>query len=509
MLSHPPRLHPSGTDLSRLPHVAQALDRREVTISAPFPDPLSDKPVAAVTVPIFEGARFLGLLSGLIDLSGHAVAAPLQQAAEFGRTGHAILVDQRGQTLASTFGLPFLSPGEHASFYRRAMVQGQAVVDTVPFELDLSDEPEGHPHVMAFAPLRMAQWAVAVGGDVDETFAGVFRLRLGLALLGIVALAGTWVATLIGTRWMVQPVKRLTEAAKRIADQDLDTPLHAPEGGEIGEMAVALERMRQLLLANIEELSDWNETLEARIGERTEELRQQQALIQQLLRRAIAGQEEERARLSRELHDEIGQTLTAVQLGLDRMARILPPDDARAEKRLKRTRELTEQALADLRRVITDLRPGVLDQLGLVPALSWVADHTLRPLDMAVTIEANGLEQRLPAEIETILFRIAQEAMSNVARHSGASRLSIDLLQTDGRVTMTLTDDGRGFDSSAMTSDADPGRRLGLAGMQERASLAGGQATVESARGQGTIVRVTVPVPQSWLSAEEGHGSPS
>ncbi len=388
------------------------------------------------------------------------------------------------------------------------MVEGEAVVDTVPFELDLPDEAEGHPHVMAFAPLRMAPWGVAVGGDEDETFAGVYRLRMGLALLGVVALAGTWVATLLGTRLMVQPVERLKEAAKRIADQDLDTPLHAPEGGEIGEMAAALERMRQLLLANIQELSEWNETLEARIAERTEELRQQQALIQQLLRRAIAGQEEERARLSRELHDEIGQTLTAVQLGLDRMSRILPADDAGVEERLRGTRELTERALADLRRVITDLRPGVLDQLGLVPALSWVADHTLRPLDMAVTIEADGLEQRLPAEIETILFRIAQEAMSNVARHSGASRLRIELVHTDGKVTMTLVDNGRGFDSSAMTSDADPWGRLGLAGMQERASLAGGETTVETALGRGTIVRVTVPVPQKERSPEEARGNP-
>ncbi|MFQ5854471.1 MAG: cache domain-containing protein [Anaerolineae bacterium] len=504
VLSHPPNLYPPGTDLAALPHVAQALERRDVTISAPFRDPLSNQPVAAVTVPIYDDGRLLGLLNGLIDLSGSAITAPLEQAATLGHTGHAVLVDTEGRTLASTLDLPFLSPGEHATFYRRAMAQGQPVVETVPFELDLPDEPRGHPHVMAFAPLHMALWGVAVGGDVDETFAGVRRLRLGLVLLSAVALASTWAATLVGARRLVRPVQGLTEAAQRIADGDLHTPLQAPEGGEIGAMAAALERMRMLLLANIEDLATWNETLEARVAERTEELRQQQALTQQLLRRAITAQEEERARLSRELHDEIGQTLTAVQLGLDRLTRSVPAEDAGGCEHLERVQVLTEQTLTDLRRVIAALRPGVLDQLGLVPALGWVADHMLRPLGLTVTIDADGLPGRLSGEIETILFRIAQEAMSNVARHSGARHLSIHLRRTDGEATMTLIDDGRGFDLSSVAAAPDHSRGLGLAGMQERASLAGGQVTVESAPGRGTTVHVVVPVPEVIGEGEEG-----
>lgn len=505
VLSHPPELYPRGTALSDLPHVAQALERRDVTISTPFRDPVSSQPVAAVTVPIYDGSRFLGLLSGLVNLNGPAITDPLQQAATLGHTGHTVLVDREGQVLASTFGLTFLSPGEHVTFYRRAMAQGQPVVDTVPFELDLPGEPYGHLHVMALAPLKMAPWGVAVGGDVDETFAGVTRLRLGLALLGVLALVSVWAATLIGTRRLVRPVQRLTEAAQRIADGDLHTPLKAPEGGEIGAMAAALERMRMLLLANIEELADLNETLEARVAERTEELRQQQALIQQLLRRAITAQEEERARLSRELHDEIGQTLTAVQLGLDRLARSVLAEDANAREHVERVQALTEQALADLRRVIAALRPGVLDQLGLVPALGWVADHTLRPLGLTVTIDADGLQGRLPGEIETILFRIAQEAMSNVARHSGATYVDILLRHSDSDVTMTLTDDGRGFDLASVTGASDHSRGLGLAGMQERASLAGGQVTVDTAPGGGTSVKVVVPIPEVTEDGKEGH----
>jgi signal transduction histidine kinase len=505
VVSYPPDLYPPAADLSATPYVSQALRQRTAMVSPPFPEPGSERAVAAVVVPIYDETRFLGLLTGLIDLKGPAIKNPLQQAASLGNSGHALLVDDQGRILASTFGLPFLSPGEHATFYRQAMTQGKPVVATVPNELEWPGEPPGHSHVMAFVRLQSVHWGVAVGGDVDETFAGLRRLRFGLALLGGIALAGTWAATLIGTRVLVRPVQRLTASAQRIAGGDLQTPLEAPEGGEIGAMAGALERMRVLLLDNIRQLASWNETLEARVAERTEKLGQQQALTQQLLRRAITAQEEERARLSRELHDDIGQSLTAVQLSLERLARRPPADQTESRERLEGARKLTEQALGDLRHLIAALRPGVLDQLGLMSALHWVADHSLRSLGVAVTIEAKTLQNRLPGEIEIILFRIAQEAMSNVARHSQAGRLHIHLAQHNGEVSMTISDDGRGFDLASVTAVPDPMRGLGLAGMQERASLAGGEVNITSARGQGTTVQVTVPVPGEMEGAYSDH----
>lgn len=494
VLSHPPGLYAPGVNLSGLPHIALALMHQNVTISEAFREPIHNRPVVAVTIPIQDGNRFLGLLSGLIDLSSQAVTEPLEKATQLGQTAHAVLVDSQGRALASTFNLPFLSPGEHATFYRRAIAQRQPVVETVPFELDIPNEPMGHLHVMAFAPLQNASWGAAVGGDlIGETFAGVWRLGLGLAFLGIIALATVWSATLIGARRLMRPVQRLTEAAQQISQGNLHTPLHVSEGGEIGIMAAALEHMRAQLLTNIEQLASWNETLEARVSEQTEELRQQQALTQQVLRRAITAQEGERARLSRELHDGLGQMLTAIELSLDRLAKSLPTEDVSGRARLEQARVLTEQALTDLRRIIAALRPGVLDQLGLVPALGWLGDHTLRPLGLTVTIEATGLKERLLGEMEITLFRIAQEAMSNVARHSQAKNLTIQLLNQEGQIVMTLTDDGQGYDSSVVTSMPNYNRGLGLASMQERALLVGGQVTIASTPGQGTTVRVVIP----------------
>jgi signal transduction histidine kinase len=503
VLSEPASLYSAGSDLSGLPHVAQALANRESTISNPFRSPLTDRPVAAVSVPIFDDTELLGLLSGHIDLRGQAVTEPLERAAELGHTGHAILVDAQGQTLASTFDMPFLTPGEHASFYRAALNADQPIVETVILEPAAGDEPPSNHHVMAFASLSRAPWGVAVGGDSDEAFAGVQGLRYGLSLLGAAALFSIWAATLLGTRRLVKPVQRLTEAAQRIAEHRLETPLQVTEGGEIGAMAEALERMRKLLLANIQELANWNETLEDRVAERTRELRHHRALVQSLLRRAINAQEEERARLARELHDDIGQMLTAVQLSLDHLSKTPPNNSDKLREQLSRTRELTDQALTDLRRIIAAVRPGILGELGLLPALDWVADRTLRHMGITVTIDGGVRTGRLPDAIETLLFRIAQEAMGNVARHSQARHLSIAMQKEDGIVMMTLADDGLGFDPSSVAPSEDFAGGLGLAGMAERATLVGGQVIVDSAPGDGTTIRVEVPILAGESSSDD------
>jgi signal transduction histidine kinase len=495
VLAHPPELYAPGDDLSTLPHISQALAARTPTISDGFIAPGSHRPVVAVTVPVYQNNQFWGLLSGLLDLSSPAVVESLHQAAKAGHTGHAALVDAQGRTLASTFELDFLSPGEHYTFYQQAINTGQPVIKTVPFERgDIPNETEDHLHVMAYAPLKNARWGVAVGGDEAETFAGVVRLRLGLALLGGVALAGVLGITLFGTRQLVRPMQYLTQAARELARGNLATPLRPVGTGEVGAMAAALEQMRRQLLTSLEELADWNETLEARVTQQTRALQQQERFTHQLLRRTISAQEEERARLAREMHDGIGQSLTAVKMSLDRWAKAVVTQPGDAAARLAWARELMDQTITDLRQVIMALRPGILDQLGLVPALQWMGDRTLRPQGILVAVEPAGLHERLPRNVETTLFRIAQEAMNNVARHSQAHHLTLRLMRQNGVVMMVLADDGRGCDPAEFSSAPDKGHGFGFASMRERALLAGGQFTVKSAPGQGTEITVILPV---------------
>jgi len=495
VITSPPDLYEPGADLSQLPHIAQALEKDGAVVSEPFLNETTGRSIAAMSVPFTDNGRTRGLLVALVDLSEQAITIPLERAARLGNTGHATLIDGEGRTLAATLDVPFLSGSEHPDFYREAMAHGVPTVGTTPFALsEIYGETHQELHVMAFAPLSAAPWGMAVGGDLDDTFAGVRRLRFGLIFMGVVTLIGVWVVTLGGTRRLMRPIQQLTVAAQKIARGELHTPLHAPAYGEIGVMAAALAQMQTQLVANINKLSAWNESLEERVAEQTQAIRQQQALTRRLLRHTITAQEEERKRISRELHDGIGQMLMAIEFSLARLAKLLPYDDTQAQKYLEESRNLTERTVTDLRRVIGNLRPSALDQLGLESALKWIGKHVLRPAGITMTMETNGMPDQLPDEIRTILFRIAQEAMSNVARHSQATHLNIDILYDKDHLTLTLQDDGKGFDPTAVSPDTDKHRGFGLAGIQERASLAGGQVTIISAPGQGTEVRVTIPI---------------
>ncbi len=502
--SYPPELFPRGSDLSGLSYVTQALELNQITISDPFQDPVDGQPVLAITVPLDDAnGRLQGLVGGLVPLNGGYLTSPLNQATSLQESEHAVLFDREGRVIVSTFSLPLFSPGEHQSWYRRKMAEGKPAVETVVFELDIPGEPEGHKHVMAFVPLENVSWGLAVGGDEDDFLAGIQRLRKGLAVLGIGALIAIWVSTLIGTRSLVRPVQRLTVAADQIADGNLDASLSAPEGGEISVMAAALDRMRSQLIADNKALVEWNDKLEERVAAQTEDLRRQQTLTQQLLGKLLNAQEDERSRLARELHDEIGQALTGIELSLGHLANALLPENKEAHQRLEQSRTMAQWTTAELRAIIAALRPGTLDQLGLLPALEWISDHTLRSNEIAFTIEAEGLDGRLPREIETTLFRIAQEAINNVARHSQATTLTISLLAELEAVTMILCDNGQGFTTETGATGHRHEPSLGIEGMKERASLAGGELFIESKPDIGTTLRVTIPIPTRKEQGED------
>ncbi|HYZ20193.1 MAG TPA: GAF domain-containing sensor histidine kinase [Gaiellaceae bacterium] len=202
------------------------------------------------------------------------------------------------------------------------------------------------------------------------------------------------------------------------------------------------------------------------------------------LRRVVAAQELERRRLARELHDETGQALTSILLGLRAL------EDARKDVRepIEELRELVVATLQDVRRLAVELRPKALDDFGLVPALERLVDSFREQTGMTVDVEARLGPERLPPEVETALYRITQEALTNVVKHARARRVSIVLTRRNGAVTAVIEDDGRGFEE---TRD---GEGLGLLGMRERLELINGKLTVESSHGAGTSIVAEVPV---------------
>ena len=198
------------------------------------------------------------------------------------------------------------------------------------------------------------------------------------------------------------------------------------------------------------------------------------------LRRIVAAQELERKRLSRELHDETGQALTSILLGLRSLEEAPALEDVRASA--EALREVTVQTLQDVRRLAVELRPSALDDFGLVPALDRLVETFRDQTGLAVQLEAR-IDERLPSDVETALYRIVQEALTNVIKHARARNVSILLTRKGSTVAALIEDDGRGF-SPAETSDD----RLGLTGMRERLALLDGTLKIESSPGAGTTI---------------------
>jgi len=230
---------------------------------------------------------------------------------------------------------------------------------------------------------------------------------------------------------------------------------------------------------------------EARLKEAT----QREAMRGELYMRVVAAQESERQRIARELHDETGQSLTAIGMGLRGLAASLQTANIeRNRQNLHQLEGLTTHSLNELQRLIADLRPSHLDDLGLSSALRWYAKSLQERVDLHIQVEISGQEHSIPSPVKTTLFRIVQEALTNVVKHAQAKFARVVLTYSDTSVQVRITDDGKGFD---MVSTGSSERiSWGLKGMEERASLLGGKVKIHSEPHHGTEVEVSIPYSQ-------------
>lgn len=219
---------------------------------------------------------------------------------------------------------------------------------------------------------------------------------------------------------------------------------------------------------------------------------------QELLRHTVLAQEEERARISRELHDETAQILSAAGLNMASLKNMLDgyPE---AQELIDRSKTLCRQMSQSLYRLVHDLRPAQLDDLGLIPAIRHLADEEKRYRDMNVSLQIIGERQRLEPLIETVLFRVAQEAITNASRHAETKNVEITLQFAPEKIILELSDAGKGFDTHKIES-SPPG--WGLAGMKERVQSVSGELQIKSIPGKGTDIEVIIPVggPPAWLT---------
>ncbi|RME47320.1 MAG: GAF domain-containing protein [Chloroflexi bacterium] len=232
-----------------------------------------------------------------------------------------------------------------------------------------------------------------------------------------------------------------------------------------------------------------------------EEVRAGRQRLETLSRQLVELQEIERRHIARELHDEISQVLTGLKLALETIRR-LPADMAR--ERLGKAQELVNELMARVRELSLDLRPTMLDDSGLLPALLWHFGHYTAQTGVVVSFEHSGLERRFSAEVETAAYRIVQEALTNVARYAGVNEVAVRVTADEEKLYVEVEDEGVGFDPM---SALGAGSTFGLVGMHERAILLGGQLTLDSAPGRGTRLKAELPVGDAINKGDSDAGN--
>jgi PAS domain S-box-containing protein len=283
-----------------------------------------------------------------------------------------------------------------------------------------------------------------------------------------------------------------------------ETALFRREAAAMNQALLVSGTRQHELAAAAESLND---QLEGRVAERTAELAAANASLRaeigmrevaeadrrELLRLLGTAQEDERRRLARDLHDQMGQHLTALGLGL-KVVKDATPDPSPSRDRLQGLQALTDLIGREIHNLALELRPTALDDHGLESALSNYAEGWAERSGIEVDFHGIGLEgDRLPSQVETALYRVVQEALTNVLKHAAARRVSVVIQRAKGQVTAVIEDDGRGFDADSITGSDD--RRLGLLGMRERVGLLGGSLTIEPGANRGTTVIARVPLP--------------
>lgn len=334
--------------------------------------------------------------------------------------------------------------------------------------------------------------------NAGETFIGLLLTDISMAPLeaplaadlienllwrGATILVVLIVANLAISRFVLKRLQGLAAAISEFGQGQTYSPLPESNNDEIG----LLTRAYNIMTRRLTERESENRVL-------SESLRRQSTKRGELLKRLITAQEDERKRVARELHDELGQSLAGLSFQSEAMEGLIKTDPDRALEQLSQTRSLIDETTDKMYDLILALRPSTLDDLGLIAALQAHAERLLPANEITFQIDSTGLKERLPPAIETNLYRIFQEALTNVVRHSGAKNVHINLHRNDGYFEGEVSDDGRGFAPRTVMLDETHPRGFGLVGMQERARQCGGEISFDSQPGEGTRIYVRIPL---------------
>ncbi len=471
LISEPISQELTGADISDYQPIALALLSTRPTVSSSFNTPDGRDVLYMISPLKNREGTFIGLVGGEILLTKenlHEIILPLVTE----ENSYIDVIDSDDTVLASSNRNRVLTKLENDPKITTEKVK----LTGIPWYVALSQ-----PKEKALAPVNTLEVRFFITAGVVLVI--VFFLSWGMAYS------------------IIKPIGQLNTAAQNISKGNLLQPVPELGSDEIGELGRSFDTMRTELKKSLEEIQEWNRQLEMKIEERTQQLQNSYREIEQkenargqLLQKLLLVQEEERKRVARELHDETTQSILGLIMKLEAATDIPDSDIKRIKSTIDNVKELAADTLDNVHKLIFDLRPSVLDDLGLLSAIHWYAQNRLGETGIKVRLEVTGTEKELPPQIETALFRVVQEAITNIAKHAQAQNTLIHVEYKAHTISIEIEDDGLGLDTDKLSPQFGESHGLGLLGMKERVELLGGTFKIESQPDAGTEITIEVPL---------------
>jgi len=495
LLNYPERMRDASLNVLSIEPVGRMLSLGKPVVSNLYTVEPSKKKVIYVLVPLKDkNGRTVGVAGGQIDPTSPILLQKLGLI-DIGINEFIDIVDSNGVVIASSDPARMFIHCDRNSFFTTIISERKERVATCHVCHETGNQKEKLATVLAFVPLETAPWGISIQELKADVFASAANLKKMFIGLGFIFLGTAFILTIGISRSIVDPLKDLIHGADLIARGDLSNAI-APQGSdEIGMLSKSFETMRRKLVKSGEKIRRHTQELETRVKERTRQINDSQQRAEKLLKKVISTQEEERRRIARELHDDTLQEMLAALMKID-ICR-LNPEKITMDK-IDVIRGIITRAYDGLISMMQNLRPSLLDDLGLIAAVQSLLNMHLGERGIQYFINTAGLkDKRFRPEVEIILFRIVQEAVVNIARHSQAENVFILFKCDMATVYAEIEDDGIGFDLSSLIKhapDVRDRRGLGIMGMKERALLIGGAMEICSQPGIGTKVVVKIPL---------------
>jgi signal transduction histidine kinase len=511
--SYPPGL--MKRNLMGIPYVKTTIEEKKAVISNIYTEEGTNRKVIYVLVPLKDKeGRTIGAVGGEINPTNYVLTNLIRAIPTRGDT-IIELVDSFGVVIASNNPVRIFACSDRNRILGNLIATKQKSVMKCHRCHEGEQGPVGVERektidMLAFSPLSEAPWGITVREGEAKVFAPSSRLKKKFLILGLISIGSALIFALGISKSIVNPIKSLTIASKKIADGNLGGPVRVVSRDEIGALGMSFETMRQRLSDSLDKIHRHNTELEERVLDRTKELQQSRKRLSKLLHEVIRAQEEERKRIARELHDETSQSIAALGMSIE-IAAIALKENALTPEKIYELRGKVSQLIEGINRLIQDLRPPVLDDLGLESAVRWLLERHLAVKGVTYQLYSSDEFQKLLDNSETVLdektifrlFRIIQETIINISKHARAKNVRVSLNYEGPAVRVNITDDGVGFDVQTVFREADMGTSAGygLVGLNERVALLEGTVDIISKPGKGT--EITIIIPLSSLEVED------